>query len=290
MYPEVTIGSLTISMYSIMTAIGVVFGLLVAYFQIYKGEKISSNTGWRLIICAAIGALFMYFGASFFDSLFHSIEDGVWRRYGITYLGGVVVGFPVTIILIHFLVPAAKGRALYVFSLMVPAVVLAHAFGRIGCFFAGCCYGKVTDLPIGIVFPPGSDAAISHFGETLGKTQSSLPVLPTMLFESAFEFILFFLMLGFRKKIKGHELEIYLFTYSIFRFILEFYRGDDRGSIGLGISPAQFLDIFCLVVAVLIFLFYRQIIFKKFYNKCLNWQEEYLSYVRKIAPKDEEDN
>ena len=77
-----------------------------------------------------------------------------------------------------------------------------------------------------------------------------------------------------KKFMRGHQLEFWLFFYSIFRFILEFFRGDDRGSTGLGFSPAQSLDIICFVSAILIYLFYKQKVFKKMYRKCLVWQEE----------------
>ena len=199
----------------------------------------------------------MYLGALFFDSLFHSIEEGELVFGGITWLGGVVTSFPITILLIHKFVPVAKGRALYTLSLFIPSIVLAHAFGRVGCFLAGCCYGKETTSALGVIFP--------------GMTT---PHLPTQLFEALFELLLFALMVAVKKKYKGHELEMYLYFYSIFRFILEFYRGDDRGSSGLFLSPAQFLDIICLASAILISLFYRQKVFKKLYQKCLIWIDE----------------
>ena len=255
MHPFIEIGELKIPTYSVMIAIGVIFGLFYAYYAVYKAERISTFTAIRLFLCAAISAVFMVGGASFFDSLFHSIEEKKLVFGGITWLGGVVVSFPVCVFLIHKLVPVAKGRALYTFSLIIPAVVLAHGFGRIGCFFAGCCYGRETDSFLGVVFP-GMEHA----------------VLPTQLFEAAFEFILFTFMVIFRKKIKGHELELYLFVYAIFRFIIEFYRGDSRGSTAIFLTPAQLLDIVCIVAAVLIYLFHKNKVFKKMYAKCLVWQ------------------
>ena len=257
MYPEINLGGLLIPTYGLMMYIGIVFGLIYVYHAVVIREKISKYTTFRLAICIAIGGIFTYFGAAFFDSLFHSIEEGKIVLGGITYLGGVVVGFPVTIFLIHKLVPVAKGRALYTFSLLIPGIVLAHGFGRIGCFFAGCCYGKETTSWIGVTFPGMEN-----------------PVIPTQLIEAGFEFILFILMLIFDKKIKGHQLELYFFVYSIFRFILEFFRGDDRGATFLPISPAQFLDLLCLTASILIMLFYKQKVFKKTYQKCLVWMEE----------------
>ena len=171
-----------------------------------RTSGISNFTLTRILISCVIAGVACYIGAAFFDSLFHTIDSGEIGIYGITYLGGVVTGIPVAILLIHKIVPVSKGRALYTVSLLIPLVVIAHAFGRIGCFFGGCCYGRPTDSWIGITFPEGSDAA-SRYPGVNGR---SLPVIPTMLIESVFEFILFGLMMITRKKIKGHELEIYL--------------------------------------------------------------------------------
>lgn len=270
MFPIWQIGDLEIPMYSFMIIIGIMISFVLGYFLVYKKENISQSTLLRLLLCVVIGGVALFLGASFFDSLFHSIEEKRIGIYGITWLGGVVTGFPVAILCIHYLVPVSKGRALYTFSLLVPLIVLAHGFGRIGCFFAGCCYGRVTDSWMGMVFPEGSLAAIQY----PAADGRSLPVIPTMLIEAVFEFILFAVMMILRKKTKGHELEMYLIVYSIFRFILEFFRGDSRGSTGIGLSPAQFLDVICLIAGVLIILFYKKIVFKKTYNKCLVWQEE----------------
>ncbi len=256
MYPFIHLFGMHIPAYSLMIFIGVIAALISSYFRIYKGEKISIYTSLRLIFCCIIGAIALYFGAFFFDTLFHSIDEGEFVWGGITWLGGVVVGFPVTILLIHKFVPVAKGRALYTFSLIVPQIVLAHAFGRIGCFLAGCCYGAPTDSFLGVTFP-----GMDH------------KVLPTQLFEATFEFTLYILMMIFWKKFKGHNLEIYFILYGIFRFILEFFRGDSRGSTGIGLTPAQFLDILIIITAILIILFYKQKIFIKLYKKCLVWQQ-----------------
>ena len=278
MYPFLELGNLSIPMYGLMVSIGIIAALVVGYFFVYKPEGISNSTLLRIMLCCLFGGFAAWLGAVFFDALFHTIETGIIGIYGITYLGGFVTAIPVGVLCFHKFVPVAKGRALYLMSLLIPLIVLAHAFGRIGCFFGGCCYGRPTDSWIGVVFPKGSDAAFMY----PASDGRSLPVIPTMLVESAFEFILFGFMMGFRKKVKGHELELYLITYSIFRFIIEFYRGDSRGATGLFISPAQLLDIICLVAGILIVLFYKQKVFKTMYKKCEYWQEEVIKNAKKI--------
>lgn len=278
MHPYLELGSFRIPMYGLMAFIGILCALIVGYFIVYKKEQISEFTLKRLLICIAISGICAWAGAVFFDALFHSIDTGIIGIYGITYLGGVVTGIPVGIICIHKLVPVSKGRALYTVSLLIPLLVLGHAFGRIGCYFAGCCFGRPTTSWIGIVFPEGSPAARLY----PAADGNSLPVIPTMLIEAGFEFLLFAFMMIFRRRIKGHELEIYLITYCVFRFIIEFYRGDSRGDTGLGISPAQLLDIVCIVCGVLIILFHKKIVFKKLYAKCEKWQSEYIEESKKV--------
>lgn len=257
MFPSFHIGNLKIPSYTLMIYIGVMVGIMVAYITIYKIEKISRYTAIRLILCGAVSGVCLVFGAWLFNSFFHSIAERRWIFGGITWLGGVVVAFPVMITLIHFFVPVAKGRALYTFSLIVPCIVIAHGFGRIGCFFAGCCYGMETDSFLGVTFP-----GMDH------------KVLPTQLIEATFEFLLFTFMMLTRKKLKAHNLEVYFIVYGIFRFIIEFFRGDNRGSTGFFLSPAQFLDILIIIAAILIILFYKQKVFKKLYAKCVIWAKE----------------
>lgn len=116
----------------------------------------------------------------------------------------------------------------------VPAIPLFHCFGRIGCFLAGCCYGKVLSSPV--VF-----AGILEFRR-----------IPVQLFEALFEIVLFaVLLLVGRKKMGSHLLGVYLTTYAVFRFINEFFRGDEvRGSY-FGCSTAQWISMGILLYYVL---------------------------------------
>ena len=122
---------------------------------------------------------------------------------------------------------------------------IAHAFGRIGCFLAGCCYGKETDSWIGVQFP--------HLHEK---------VIPTQLIESGFLFlltgILLVLILVFNFK---YTFIVYLGAYSVFRFIIEFFRGDPRGNF-LGIfSPSQVWSIFIWIIIVPFFFVLKKLVF-----------------------------
>ena len=116
-----------------------------------------------------------------------------------------------------------------------------------------------------------------------GVNGKSLPVLPTQLFEALFELILFIVLIIYFKKIKQYYLSIYLIGYSSFRFILEFFRGDSRGSVNLSLSPSQIVAIIAIVAGVLIILYQKNIIFKKIRQANLNEQcyiQKYGVYTR----------
>ena len=105
-------------------------------------------------------------------------------------------------------------------------------------------------------------------------SEGSFPVLPTQLFEAGFELLLFLIMIIFIKKLKGKNLSLYLIAYGIFRFFLEFYRGDDRGETGISLSPSQLMSLVLIICGVLVLLFQRKLVFKALAEKCDRWQEQ----------------
>jgi len=127
-------------------------------------------------------------------------------------------------------------------DMTVPGLAIAQGFGRIGCFLAGCCYGAETTLPIGVKFPKGSLAP------------AGICVQPTQIYSSIFDFLLGFFLLYYSKKERknGKVMGLYLIIYSIGRFLVEFLRDDQRGSVGV-LSTSQFISIFTLVLGIIIF-------------------------------------
>ena len=122
-------------------------------------------------------------------------------------------------------------------SVLPCCVLIGHSLGRVGCFFAGCCYGKPTDSWLGVKFPRLPE-----------------PVYPTQLYEAAFLLILFavcsYLLL---KKQFRHNMTVYLIGYGIFRFLIEFIRGDDRGKLFGLLSPSQFWSLGMVILGVLLY-------------------------------------
>ena len=127
-------------------------------------------------------------------------------------------------------------------DLMIPSVALAQGFGRIGCFLAGCCYGKETDSWFGITFTE-SNFAPNH-----------VKLFPSQLVMSAGDFIIAAILFWYAKKdrTKGKTSALYLMLYSVGRFFVEFTRNDDRGFVG-ALSTSQFIGIFIFVVGAVAF-------------------------------------
>ena len=173
-------------------------------------------------------------------------EGGFRLDGGITFIGGLIGGIG-CFLLIYFLFRKKYTTRLYQVVSVIPCCILvAHAFGRIGCFFAGCCHGKATDGIFGVQFPGFSYA-----------------VHPTQLYEAAFLFVLFavsvYLIL---KKDFKHNLSLYLIAYGVFRFLIEYVRGDDRGELVGFVSPSQFWSIFMAVAGVAIIFVMNRILNK----------------------------
>jgi phosphatidylglycerol:prolipoprotein diacylglycerol transferase len=126
---------------------------------------------------------------------------------------------------------------------MIVALPLGHALGRIGCFLAGCCYGRPTNLPWGVTF---TDPHSLVPPELLGT-----PLHPTQLYEACFNFLLFLLLhkLYQRPHKDGSILVCYVACYGFLRFFIEFFRGDFRGAFWLGLSPSQLIAIIISLIA-----------------------------------------
>lgn len=256
MCPDYKIFGMVLPSWGTMVAIGVIFLVLVMFYY-FKREKISDPKIDRLLVLTALSGLVMYLSASFFDALWHNIknyrETGIfrWTWWGVTFSGGLVGALLTYFIGYWFLFKNERYKIFYYLNFIITGVVITHAFGRIGCFLGGCCYGKETTSWLGMYYP-------TDYG--------TLKVYPTQLFEAGFLFILF-LVLFF--VIKKNQLRYYLISYGVFRFILEYFRGDDRGNTIFGFfSPSQFLSVLMIVCGILLFIFEDKIVYalKKKYN------------------------
>ncbi|PIE75218.1 MAG: prolipoprotein diacylglyceryl transferase [Deltaproteobacteria bacterium] len=240
--------NITIHTYGVMAAAGFFLAIMTASFFAEK-EGIKKDfildLSTYIIISAIIGArvFYLFVDPSYFFA--HPIEIfKIWKG-GLVFYGGFIFAAFTALIFIKL-----KGLPLGKISdIAAPSLAIGHAVGRIGCFFAGCCYGRPTDLPIGIIF----------------KDEHSLAPLnaclhPTQLYSVISNFLIFIIMVIFfrLKKRDGDVFLLYLFLYGISRTIIEYFRGDNRGELFFGIlSLSQFIGITASSAALLIFIFQR---------------------------------
>ncbi len=188
-----------------------------------------------------------------FQNLYDFIEDPEHFHFNLalTFMGGLIGGV-VTFLIIYFI----KGRG-YESSLVdmlgiVPCcITVAHGFGRIGCTLSGCCYGRPTDAWYGMYF----------------YENPTVKVVPTQLFEAIFLFILFGILtvLVLKTKFK-HNMELYMICYGVWRFIIEFYRDDHRGSFIPGLTPSQFWSILMVALGIALWIWFA-FFFDKFFTR-----------------------
>lgn len=177
-----------------------------------------------------------------------------WARFmngGLTYYGGFVGASLVA----YWQLRRDRfpfWRAADMGGIVVP---LGIGFGRMGCVLAGCCFGKPLNEPWALVFPAHSPAADKQLelGLLHSPTQASLPVHPTQLYESAGSFAIaaiLMLWLHQRKRYDGHVFLAFVVAYASLRFVLEFFRSDDRGGIW-DLSTSQWIGVLLVIAAAL---------------------------------------
>lgn len=235
MFPQIGF----LSSYSLCISIGIIAAFFFNRIALVKRgftKEIVRYFELFAFLSTAIGWLF----AALFQAVYAYLSDpskGFSFFHGFTFFGGLFGGLG-SFLVITSLFCHRRHLDWWALLEVVPATItLAHGFGRIGCFMAGCCYGTETNSFLGVQFPG-----------------MSYKVWPTQLFESAFLFLLFglFCWLLFKKKAK-FNFPIYLFAYGVFRFLIEFIRGDNRGIFVPGLSPSQFWSIILILLSFVVF-------------------------------------
>ena len=223
-------------------------GVLVCFILFWcyrKKYNLSKAFTYDIFILACISIAVGIIFAVLFQLLFDAIKGAI-RGTAMTFYGGLVGGV-ISFIIGYFLVIKKQYKEANFFTDIVPiapaCITIAHGFGRIGCFMAGCCYGVETDSWLGVQFPHLSHA-----------------VYPTQLFEAIFLIILSaFLFYIAIKKRSAYTLPLYLLSYGIFRFCLEFLRGDNRGAFLSSLSPSQWFSVVAVISSIIVFIIISKI-------------------------------
>ncbi len=238
--------------YGICMAVGIIlcFGFLLFTMWYKKFNETSTNA---VLVIGILGTAFGIFMAMLVQSILNYAKDPSkpFQLAGMTFMGGLLGGvvsfLAVWNLYVYVIGPRTKMKWLTSKDMnaglsdalpFIPiGIAIAHAFGRFGCFFAGCCYGQEAEW--------GLQCAAPH-GHTL-----PVNVIPTQLFEMCFLLLLAGVMalLYFRFKF-NYNFGVYAIAYGIWRFVIEFFRDDDRGALILGLQPSQFWSILMVLVGV----------------------------------------
>src|SRR5437588_6088047 len=250
MYPRLLeLGPITVYTYGVLLAAAYLFGLQLARARA-KARGLDANRvldlGIYIIISALIGAKLLLLVTDFDAFRSNPRELLTLARSGGVFYGGLILAVVVALFYIRKI-----GLPLWTTcDVFAPGIAVGHVVGRFGCLFAGCCYGKPTTLPWGITFTDPFAAA--NVGTPLNQ-----PLHPTQLYEAGAEFIILIVLLASERKgrpFAGRTFWLYMLLYAISRFIIEFYRGDERGSVGI-FSTSQFISIIVAPLAVVMLVY-----------------------------------
>ena len=257
MYPNelFNIFGLSVDLYAICFLVGIIACFVYTYIALKKCGY--SPTAVDTILIIGIFAILVgILSGALFQAFYNLIAGRGFVFEGMTFIGGLIGGV-VSFLGIYFLYvyvinPRLKEKNFfksdmnkgvwYLLRIAPVSITIAHAFGRLGCMFAGCCHGHVTDEWYGI------------WNESLHAK-----AVPIQLMEAIFLFVISALMIVLLFKFKfKYNMSLYLVSYGIWRFVIEYFRADYRGDFIPGLSPSQFWSIIMVLLGVAIFFVYRK--------------------------------
>lgn len=229
--------------YLLFTGLSFLFSCIVLMICMFKDNLINNHLPKYVIII--LGAV--YGGAILFSVVSLVIDDVVNNgalnaikimfsgKYGLVYYGGLA-----GIVITTFVFVNKKLISYKIYNILAFVIPLFHSISRLGCYFAGCCYGVQSNILY----------ELPHFsnGEFSGDY-----CVPVQIYESIFEFLLAIIIfiIYIRNTSKYNLLKVYLIFYSIFRILVEFLRGDIKRGVYFGVSFSQYISI--LIIIFLLF-------------------------------------
>jgi len=258
MYPELfRIGSFPVNTYGVFLALAFLCAILITVKLAERDglprDRIYDLCLWMLL-ASLIGSkiLMLFTEPEYRDNPLQLISLDFLRSGGVFYgglLGAVLAGY---LLMKRYKLPWWKTA-----DACAPGIAIGNFFGRQGCFAAGCCWGKPTNLPWGVKF--------SELGHEITGVPTDTYLHPTQLYESFAMLLVFFFLLWLhkRKRFDGQVLLAYALLYSTIRFAVEFVRNDPRGDIlGLttltGLSTSQLISIVIGISALVALLIRRR--------------------------------
>jgi phosphatidylglycerol:prolipoprotein diacylglycerol transferase len=243
------IGSITVYTYGLLLAAAYLLGLKLAMVRAEKRGLDAAKVldlGIYIIIAALVGAKLLLLVTDFNTFKTDPRELLSLARSGGVFYGGLILAVAVALVYIR-----RVGLPLWTTcDAFAPGIALGHVVGRLGCFFAGCCYGRPTTVPWAITFTDPFAAA--NVGTPL-----NVPLHPTQLYEAGAELLILVLLLLTERKgraFPGRTFWFYMFLYAVSRFVIEFFRGDERGNVGI-FSTSQFISLLLAPLAIIMLIY-----------------------------------
>jgi phosphatidylglycerol:prolipoprotein diacylglycerol transferase len=222
-------GGFSIKTYGFFIAIGFLVGISFALREAKRlnyDSQLILDLSFYMIVGAIIGSRLFYVltHMSYYRQNPFDIFK-VWQG-GLTFFGGFILAVTICV----WIIKKHQLGIWKIFDIFAPFLAVGVFFGRLGCFFAGCCYGKPCSLPWAVTFNNPQSLAILH-----------VPLHPTQLYSAAGALITFLILFAWRKRksFDGQLTLMWIFLYSCFRLIIEMLRGDVRGDLLFGQFPAS---------------------------------------------------
>lgn len=247
MFPKlVTFGHFFIPTYGVLVALGFLAGLAVTLRLARKAGLPSEPISSLAVYCALAGIagakLFMFL----FDAPYYLHNPGEIFSIATLQAAGVFHGgFLAALLFAVWYVRRQSLPLLGTMDCFAPGVALGHAIGRLGCFAAGCCWGKECHLPWAVTFHTQEAAAVPI----------DIPLHPAQLYESAANLLIFAVLyrLFLREHPPGRIIALYLMLYGCARFIIEFFRNHEQ-SLLLDLSLTQWISVGLIALGAYILL------------------------------------
>jgi phosphatidylglycerol---prolipoprotein diacylglyceryl transferase len=238
-------GGFTIYSYGVLLAaaylLGLQFALIRARSRGLDRERVMDLGIW-IIISALVGAKLLLLVVDYRPFLANPRTIVDLLRSGGVFYGGLIAAVTVALAYIwRHRMPMWTTTDVF-----APGIALGHVVGRLGCLLAGCCFGRPTSVPWAISFHDPNAFATS--GTPLGVS-----LHPTQLYEAGAEALILVFLLAFERRgrpFPGRTFWSYMLLYGVSRFIIEFYRGDPRGTVFDALSTSQFVSVILVPVSV----------------------------------------
>lgn len=261
MFPElfkIPLFNLPLNTYGLLLVVAFIVGLRVSA-RMAERDGLEKHRiydlGLWIMVAALVGAKLLLIVTAWDEIArnpghFHALA--LLRSGGVFYGGFITAFITAVVVACIYRLPGRKTA-----DACAPGIAIGHAIGRLGCFFAGCCWGEPTTAAWGVQFSErgheitGVPTIVSHltdpaqrafWADRLGGFHASLHLHPTQLYETAATFILFIVLLWLsrRRRFEGQVMLAYVALYAVARFVIEFWRDDPRGSL-LGLSTSQLI-------------------------------------------------